>query len=438
MPIQKIKFDPDIPEITQFYGDEATFAPTGKMNDEGNREFETISVSDKPTQDFRRVMPESLDIVNSDFDKGAPVMVNHITYGEALPRGKTTSSKYIKSKQIVLTKFYLDDEDYNSRILKGIDNGSITDVSIGAIGKYKCSFDGTPIGFFGCEQGHRRGQEIMVDKNGQQTESPNEAVTSVFILAEFYARLADELSIAWTGAVPDASITRKYNSDPYMNQQIVDAVKSAYDANHIDDYDLQRLTASFGGVQSILGQASPKRKIFLPNKKREVPVVDTEYTPEIKAIMDEKDTRIETLESDLQAALDTNQEQAENSIDESEIQAKDERIAELETENAELKATNEAHEAKSDLYDGFVVQLQSDLKKAKKLAGASEDELTAFNASVDQMGDAAAMSRLLDEIKGNTKPSKNFSRIIKVNKEDEKPSETVMDKHDAARIAAAY
>ena len=430
------KFNVEMPEVTQFYGS-ANFNPV-ESDTENKREFETISVSDKPTNDFRRIMPESLPIINRDLDNGLPIMVNHNTYGDdALPRGKTTSSKYVKSKQIVLTNFYLDNEEYNERILKGIDNGTIGDVSIGADGRYKCSFDGTRMGFFGCEQGHRRGQEIMVDKNGNQTDTPSEAVTSVFIYANFYARLADELSVVWDGAVPDANITKKYHNDPQQNQEIINAVKSVYDAKHIDDYELQRLTASFGGVQSILGQASPKRKIFLPNMKREVPVMATEYTPEVKAIMDEKDSRIETLETELEEALDANKEQAENSIDESDIQAKDDRIAELETEVEDLKASNETHEAKSELYDSFVSQLQADLKTAKRRAGASDEELSVFNASVDQMGDAAAMSRLLDEIKGNAK-SKNFSRIIRVNKQEEEQSESAMDKYDAARVAASF
>lgn len=438
----KTNFDVEIPEITQFYGDYATFAPE-EITDPKKRVFRTIAASDKPTGDFRRILPIGLPIVASDLGKSQPLMINHSTYSkDSMPVGRTITGKYIKARQIVEADFYLDNEPHNERLLAGIDNGTIRDVSIGASGKFTCSIDQSRMGFFGCyAKGHYRGQEVLLDKNGNETDQVSEAVSTVYVYADFTVKSVDELSLAWKGAVKDASITKKYSADPHQDQEIRNVVKSLYERKEIDDYDLQRLTASYGGVQSILdhGKASPK--IFLPVSHKKEEVMSTDLAPEVQARITELESGKTELETQLQAALDKVKELEENGISEEDFQtASDEantKISQLETEVADLKKDEEQLKLKSELYDKLVLKLRTDLKAAKRTAGASDDELSTFNEQVDTMMDASNMLTLLGEISGKKSTTKSFMRVIEAKKTEDVNNEQ-FSQEERARIMSAY
>lgn len=431
----------DLPALTQFYSDDTSFRPA-EADEAGKRAFRTIAASDKPTADFRRILAEGLPIVAADLSKRQPMMVNHDTWGwngDALPIGKTISGKYIKKLQIVESDFYLDDADYTARILNGIDQGSIDAVSIGASGKFKCSYDGSPMSYFGCyKNGHYRGQEIMLDKDGNETESPSEMARSVFIYAEFEVRLVDELSIVWKGAVPDANISKKYHHDPVQNQAIIEAVRSAYDKKDMHEYELQRLCASYGGLDAILKQSTAPVSVPVTTNigggKRNMAAQN--IAPEVQAIIDDLEASKTKLEGDLGAAQTTIESLQENRASSEDTQAMVNRIAELETSETTLKAEVTGHQAKSDLYDNVVIQLRAELKEAKQQSGASETELATFSEQVNQMADAANMLLLYKQITGGKGKSTNFSRIITVQQKDaENPQ---VDAIDRARIMAAY
>lgn len=433
-----LNLNKDLPELTQFYSDNTAFKPA-EADEEGKRAFRTIAASDKPTADFRRILAEGLPVVATDLEKRQPMMVNHDTWGwngDALPIGKTTSGKYIKKLQIVESDFYLDDKDYTERILSGIDLGTIDSVSIGASGKFKCSYDGSRMSFFGCyKNGHYRGQEIMLDKDGNETESPSDMVRSVFIYAEFEVRLVDELSIVWKGAVPDANITKKYHHDPAQNQAIIEAVRSVYDQKGMHEYELQRLCAAYGGLDTILNQSTapvtvPVTTTIGGNEKN---MAAPNIAPEIQARIDELEASKARLETELATAQTTIESQQQNSED---TQAMTNRIVELEASETALKAENASHEAKSDLYDALVAKLRIDLRVAKQNSGVSEAELATFSEKVDTMGDALNMLVLLDEIKEGKGKTGNFSRVITV--QQQKSENEEIDKIDRARIMAAY
>ena len=429
-------------EVTQFYADATTFKPT-EADEDGKRAFRTVAASDKPTSDFRRILPEGLPIVAADLSKGQPMLVNHDTYGfngDALPIGKTLTGTYRKKLQLVEADFYLDDEDYTARILSGIDKGSITDVSIGASGTFKCSYDGSKMGWFGCyKNGHYRGQEIMLDKDGNETDKPSESVTTVFIYANFEVRLVDELSIVWKGAVSDANIIKKYHHDPVQNTEIVNAIRSVYDNKHLHEHELERLCASYGGVQSVLNQS--KAPVSIPVAKNiggNTVSKPTNLSPEATAFIDELETSKAQLQTQLEAAETRITELEAAAVSEEDAEAAVERIAELEASEAQLQQDIEGHEAKSELYDKIVVKLRGDLKLAKRRSGASKDELDTFSTTVDEMNDAANMLALLDEIRGNKpKTASSFAKVLNVDPPKEQEP-TDFDVQERARIASAF
>ena len=434
---QIIELNKSMPEVTQFYGDITAFAPA-ELSDETKRGYRTVAASDKPTSDYRRILEVGLPIVASDLAKGQPMLVNHSTWrSDALPIGKTLTGTYNKKLKQVMSDFYLDDEDYNRRIIAGIDHGTISDVSIGAEGKFTCSFDESRMGWFGCfKSGHRRGDEIMVDASGNETDVPSEMVKTEIIYADFTVRLVDELSVVWSGAVDDAEITKKYAADPAQNKEIIDGMRKIYDAKLMDEYDLQRLTASYGGIPLILQQSTAPTSVPVtkPVKARSKNM-STELTPEVQAIVDEKDARITELETELEASQGQVTELEENTISESDITAKDEEIAELKASVSNL----EAYEVKSTQYDAVVGTLRTKLKTAKRLKGVTGDELENWGTQVDEMQDASSMLVLLDEIRGDgTKNKKNYSRVIPVKKDEPEPISNVATETDQNRIRAAY
>ena len=287
----------------------------------------------------------------------------------------------------------------------------------------------------------------MVDKDGNETERPSESTRTEFIYRDWDITAIDELSVAWAGAIPGTGIIKKFSADAEKNQDIANAIKAVHEGNLIDEYDLELLTASYGGLRSVYSQSTEKPAIFLPKKlkltkKGETPV-STAHSPEIQAIIDEKDETIADLQKKLDTALEANTElqaSVDDSLTDEELEDVETKMSQLETENAEYKENIEELTAKSELYDKYVAKLRVDLKAAKSLTEATDEEKRAFNESVDTMVDAANMSTLLDEVRGRKKVSKTFSRIIQANKEKDENNENneTVNQYDRARIAAAY
>ena len=436
-----------LPNMTQYYGNSA-FRPA-ELDDGNKRGFRTVVANDKPTDDFRRVLPEGMPAIASGYEAGQPMMVNHSTYGkDDLPIGRTLTGEYIKDRQIVEADFYLDEEDYNQRILAGIDNGTITDVSMGASGKFTCSYDNSPMGWFGCRKsGHYRGQEIMIDADGNETEKPAEMVSTQYIYAEFTARSVDELSVVYKGAIKGGNITKKYQKyhhDPAQNTEIMKVIRSVYDGKLMPEYELDRLCASYGGVSQILEQTTAPVSVpvakQIGGKKVSTPET-TEYTPEVQAIVDAKDNRINELETQLQTALDrveTLENDNGEAVSQEDLQAGLDRITQLEESESTLQASVDELTAKAGLYDKLVLSLRGKLKLAKRKTGADEDELDNFSTQADEMNDAAAMFALLEELEGKKQKvtAKSFSRIIGVEKEEEQTRN--VNAAEQARARAAF
>ena len=290
--------------------------------------------------------------------------------------------------------------------------------------------------------GHYRGQEIMIDKDGSETINPSEMVSTKYIYAEFLARSVDELSIVYKGAIGGANIIKKYHHDPAQNAEVMNAIRSVYDGKLMPEYELDRLCASYGGIPQILQQTTAPVSVPVATNiggKHKVSTETTEYTPEVQAIIETKDGRIDELETQLQTALDrveTLENDNGEAVSQEDLQAGLDRIAELEQSETELQASVDGLTAKAELYDKLVVSLRSKLKLAKRKTGAAEDELDNFSTQADEMNDAAAMFALLDELEGKKQKvtAQSFSRIIGVEKEEE-PRTVNAAEHARARAA---
>ena len=165
--------------------------------------------------------------------------------------------------------------------------------------------------------------------------------------------------------------------------------------------------------------------------------MSNELTPEVQARIDELESGKTELTNQLATATARVKELEEAEVTDEDIQAAVEKVTNLETQVSELETERDGYKLKSDLYDKFVLKLRTDLKAAKRLSGASDDEINTFNESVDTMVDAANMSTLLDEIKGKTDNNKNFARVIAVKQNNEKQDDA-MSQVDYANTMAAF
>ena len=430
------------PELTQFY-ESSSFKAVEQNSDKKRREFESIAVNNEPTPDFRRVMVDGMPKIASEFNAGKPIMVNHYRYQEALPRGRTYDASFDKTAKEVPTKFYLDVNDRNKDLLESIDAGTVTDVSFGGNGRFKCSYDNSLMGFFGCrDAGHLRGEEIMLDKDGKQTENPSEMVSVHRIHANFYVESVDELSLVWSGAIPGAGITKVFNANPESNQRIISQVSELYKSGELSEDDLQRMCASYD-ANSILDNVNLSNKtIFIPSKKEKITVNNENFPPEAQARINELQSAKDKQKEELDAALAQVKELTEfkEGLNLEDMEAAKQHFVELDNNVKKLTKENEELRAKSELYDKFVRQLRDDLKEAKSKQNVTKEQKEAFDTVVDQMVDAAQMSVLLNEMNDDQTNSQAFSRIIKVAKQDESVSlnHEHFDKAELARKQAAY
>ena len=413
-----------------FYFDPQQFAASEDAPEENKRKFRTIGATNTPTSDGRQIDHEtSLPnfAVDAEADGGVPMMINHDKYGgaDSLPIGRTYSGSYDAKLRQFIAKFWIDDletVEQGQRVIAGIDSGSITDVSIGGIGKFNCSHDGTRMGWFGCENGHYPLMKIMVDKDGKETDDPNEMVKTEIIYALFVDAHLSELSIAYTGAVPDAKITDAYS-------EVIDKASELYRDGVFSETDLQTFSC-FTDLHSVvntnqqfnLGGISAMATNTDLKPLDELETVDVEgleaqftalsVTPEVQAIFTTLTAQITKQQEYLKDAYTAYAEKVADLGDQTtqqKLEAAAKQVADMKTEVQRLKQC----ELKADAADKFTELLRTRLRSAKKREiGVSQEEKDTFYTQVDSMTDLSAMFLALTALESSNQSASEFLENI--------------------------
>ena len=198
--------------------------------------------------------------------KGVPIQKNH-DYRE-LQLGISTKGTFNSDKNEVVAEGYIQEglQDVNSDdVIARLDTGACRWVSVGFRGDEVCSYCGTKMHWFwsDCENGHYIYQKIMIDKDGNETDDPDEMKRTETI----YAKVVDgellEFSPVWRGSNPDA--------------ELIGEVRRLFEKDNIDSGLEKRLSRRFGvDVRSLLlnkdkssnkSKSIPKRSKIMGDEK---------------------------------------------------------------------------------------------------------------------------------------------------------------------------
>lgn len=372
--------DPKLRNIVDAHKPKAFYKPTliknfgerRKLNLENDeiyvRDFEWIISSSGVDYDNEYMDPETtLPQFAIDARNGVPIQINH-DYNP-LNCGRSTDGSFDSEKEIVTAKGYiqegLTDVDSDSVIARLV-AGTTNECSVGFMGDTVCSFDNTPMHWFwgDCDYGHSRGQKILVDDNGQETQDVDEAVETITILGKITNGRLLEFSPVWRACNQDA--------------QLIRSVRSLYKSGKIGDEHIKSLSnRMLYDFKSIVGR---KGRIFTPKptpkrKRRKTMAeptdgrVDIEEYNEVVADLQEAKALITELEKRPEA------EAVNAQIDTltTELEGKDAEIVELKSN------LTTAEEAVEDLNFGLKLLRQDVLD-----AYATEQELTKWGRESDE------------------------------------------------------
>lgn len=436
-----------------FYFNPQQFAASEDAPEENKRKFRTIGATNTPTSDGRQIDHET-SLPNfaedAEADDGKPIMINHKTYGgaESLPIGRTYSGEYDAKLRQFLAKFWIDDleaVEQGQRVIAGIDAGSITDVSIGGRGKFNCSFCGQRMGWFGCSNGHYPLLKVMVNKNGEETDDPDEMVKTVTVYALFVDAHLSELSIAYLGAVPDAKIIEAYS-------EVTDKASELYKDGVFSESDLHTFSCftdlssavntkqQFGGI-TMATELKPLSELeTIDVKGLETQFAALNVAPEVQAIFTTLTGQIAKQQEYLTTAYQAHAEKVTElggETTQNKLEAAAKQVTDMKTEMTRLKA----REAVADAADTFAETLRAQLKAAKKREiGVSQEEKDNFYTQVDSMSDLSAMFLALTALESSNKSSSEFlENIAGGNTSDpgEVHSDVVLERN-LTRIRASY
>lgn len=184
--------------------------------------FETLAVGDKIVPNrYMRLMPELLNTMRDDAEKGVSLMLNHNwsqSGVQSIPIGKVFDGRIASSSQdgetttLYTTQYILKDDSkvdgYSKNdIIKLIESGILADTSVGwgtTPESYKCSICGHSIyDYRNCE--HIPGNKYIVDED---TNEVKECIIEAHSPKEKHAgnNVLMENSIVFDGAYPNAII----------------------------------------------------------------------------------------------------------------------------------------------------------------------------------------------------------------------------------------
>ena len=188
--------------------------------------FETRAVGDRVVPNrYTRLMPELLQVMKEDAQKGVSLMLNHnwSQLGvQSVPIGKVFDARIGESSQdgetvSLYTTQYIPRDDskvdgYSKNdIIKLIETGVLSDTSVGftagSYKNYKCSICGNSIYSSKCE--HIPGQKYIVNEDTNETRLCVAEIHKPADLSEEGNNVLIENSLVFDGAYPNAVIQSK-------------------------------------------------------------------------------------------------------------------------------------------------------------------------------------------------------------------------------------
>jgi hypothetical protein len=381
---------------------------TGEMPDapEYRRFFRTVAGTTQPTSsgiifDTETTLPNIA--LQAAAGKGVPVIVNHDTGGflgggkDIVPIGRTTGGEYNADEQQAYINFFIDDHPTMpeaAKVLAAIYDDRMPDVSIGGLGQFDCSLDGTRMGMFGCSEGHLPLMTVMIDKSGNETYDREQAVDTFTIHAVFKMSSLVELSMAWAGAIPGAEITEKYSEhQPH--------IESVYG-------DTQLFTFSDLSGAYFRKPETPTPK---PIGGNPMATPNPDHAVQIQEMRDARDK----VQTELDAAT----------VKLTELQPKADGFDALQTQFNALKTKYteaqgqlteiETLKAQGEQYKVYATNLRQRLKDTKDgQIHVSEEDKKAFHDRVDTMTDVSVMEDMLSEMQAKKESNSDFLKRIGV------------------------
>lgn len=192
--------------------------------------FETRAVGDRVVPNrYTRLMPELLQVMKEDAQKGVSLMLNHnwSQLGvQSVPIGKVFDARIGESSQdgetvSLYTTQYIPRDDskvdgYSKNdIIKLIETGVLSDTSVGftagSYKNYKCSICGNSIYDRNCE--HIPGQKYVVNEDTNEVKLCVAEIHKPSDLSEEGNNVLIENSLVFDGAYPNAVIQSKIIND---------------------------------------------------------------------------------------------------------------------------------------------------------------------------------------------------------------------------------
>lgn len=345
-----------------FYGGMILKDAEGTSSDDSNRaEFEGIISNNQYDSDYERMGEKALRQFARAATKGVKVLCEHNNRGQ--PIGRSLRGTYDSAAKSTTSKFYIqkgldlrsgfDGGGYanTDSYIASAQEGTTRDLSVGAmVNKETCDFCSAAVkrySFFGmtfmeCENGHYPGQKLYKDKDGklttEETKRPtNERVTATIEEAELM-----EFSLVTFGSVPGAEI----------QQELI----KAWESGKLSEKHLMQLDDRFAiksGASGLVfpisssadGTSGSRSSIVVPKRIGGSTMSVEQLEKDLAVSKELNETLQKTLEdttTELELARDkiTALEKFEAQVGhlEDALKSKDDEIADLETNMANVRA----------------------------------------------------------------------------------------------------
>ena len=333
-----------------FYGGMIIKSDSSSSNDDSEsnkREFEGIISNNQVDAGYEQMGERALRSFARSASKGVKVLGEHNNMSQ--PIGRSLRGRYDAAEKATYSKFYIQRgldlrSGFNGggyantdSYIAAAEEGTTTDLSIGAfVDKETCNFCGEDMNrfsFFGMtfiedKNGHYPGQKIYLDKKGNKTTDVTKRLTKERVTATIEEARLVEFSLVAFGAVPDAEIQQ-------------DLIK-AWQSGKLSEKHLMQLDDRFAIKSSETGLVFPIDPSGWANGGARSQIV-------VPKRIGGSDMSVEQLERDLAASKELN-DNLQKALEDAttELEFAREKIVQLEDYEAQVGQLQDALKQKDD------------------------------------------------------------------------------------------